>query len=134
MYYLAYHEDYDEEKGQSCYHPLNVGCGILMLCFFIQHTQVTREVLCQINCPHNHNERRLGIFNEILHYSSGVSHTILGHTSRIGITTSHTNTLKTLKELSKDGAKKLEVIARNPSDSLDLIFDNSQMYKKQWET
>ena len=49
------------------------------------------------------------------------------------ITTSYSNILETLEELSKDEAKKLEAIGRDPGRSLDLVFDNVQTYAKQWE-
>ena len=51
----------------------------------------------------------------------------------MGITTSYTNILQTLEELSKDEAKKLEVIGRDADRGLDLVFDNVQTYAKQWE-
>ena len=95
--------------------------------------QIATEVLCQINYAHNRNAKRLQIFNGILYYSSGASQTILDHTSRMGITTSYTNILTTLEELSKDEAKKLEVVGRDPRRGLDLTFDNVQTYAKQWE-
>jgi hypothetical protein len=95
--------------------------------------QVTTEVLCQINYAHNRYAKRLQIFNGILYYSSGASHTILGHTSRMGITTSYNNILETLEELSKYEAKRLEVIGKDSTRGLDLVFDNVQTYAKQWE-
>ena len=95
--------------------------------------QIATEILCQINYVHNRYAKRLQIFNGILYYSSGASHTILAHTSRMGITTSHTNILQTLEELSKDEAKKLEAIGKDPKRGLDLVFDNVQTYAKQWE-
>ena len=95
--------------------------------------QMSTEVLCQINYVHNRYAKRLQIFNGILYYSSGASQTILGHTSRTGITTSYTNILQTLEELSKDEAKKLKAIGRDPDRGLDLVFDNVQTYAKQWE-
>lgn len=73
------------------------------------------------------------IFNGILYYSSGASHTILGHTSRMGITTSYNDILSTLRKLSEDEAKKLEKIGNDPTCGLDLVFDNVQTYAKQWE-
>ena len=51
----------------------------------------------------------------------------------MGITTSYNNILSTLSELSKDEAKKLEMIGRNSACGLDLVFDNVQTYAKQWE-
>ena len=51
----------------------------------------------------------------------------------MGITTSYTSILQTLKELSKDKAKKLKAIGRDPKRGLDLTFDNVQTYAKQWE-
>ena len=95
--------------------------------------QVSTEILCQINYIHNRYAKRLQIFNGILYHSSGASQTILAHTSRMGITTSYTNILQTLEELSKDDAKKLEAIGRDPERGLDLVFDNVQTYARQWE-
>lgn len=95
--------------------------------------QVATEVICQINYAHNRNAKRLQVFNGILYYSSGASHTILGHTSRMGITPSYSNILHTLEELSKDEAKKLAAIGNDPGCGLDLVFDNVQTYAKQWE-
>ena len=51
----------------------------------------------------------------------------------MGITTSYTSILQTLKELSKDKAKKLKAIGRDPERGLDLTFNNVQTYVKQWE-
>lgn len=51
----------------------------------------------------------------------------------MAITTSYNNILTTLAELSKDEAKKLEAIGRDPERGLDLVFDNVQTYAKQWE-
>ena len=51
----------------------------------------------------------------------------------MGITTSYNNILATLEELSKDEAKRLEVIGRDSTRGLDLVFDNVQTYAKQWE-
>jgi len=51
----------------------------------------------------------------------------------MGITTSYTNILRTLEELSRDEAKKLEAIGRDPERGLDLVFNNVQTYAKQWE-
>lgn len=51
----------------------------------------------------------------------------------MGITTSYTSILQTLKELSKDKAKKLKAIGRDPERGLDLTFNNVQTYAKQWE-
>ena len=51
----------------------------------------------------------------------------------MGITTSYTNILRTLEELSKDEAKKLEAIGKDLERGLDLVFDNVQTYAKQWE-
>ena len=82
---------------------------------------------------HNHNAKRLQVFNRILYYSSGALHTILSYTSRMGITISYNNILSTLKDLSKDEAKKLEELGRDPTCGLDLVFDNVQTYTKQWE-
>jgi hypothetical protein len=104
-----------------------------MIPLFNCYRQIATEVLCQINYAHNRNAKRLQIFNGILYYSSGASHTILCHTSRMGITTSYTNILQTLEELSKDEAKKLEAIGRDANRGLDLVFDNVQTYAKQWE-
>ncbi|KAF9645275.1 hypothetical protein BDM02DRAFT_3071707, partial [Thelephora ganbajun] len=118
IFYLAHPKRHNEEKGQFRYRPPNV---------------IATEVLCQINYAHNRNAKRLQIFNGILYYSSGASHTILSHTSRMGITTSYTNILQTLEELSKDEAKKLEVIGKDDKRGLDLVFDNVQTYAKQWE-
>lgn len=95
--------------------------------------QVATEILSQLNYAHNRHAKRLQVFNGILYYSSGASHTILGHTSRMGITISHTNILRILEELSKDEAKKLEAVGRDPGRGLDLVFDNVQTYAKQWE-
>lgn len=95
--------------------------------------QIAIEILCQLNYAHNRNAKRLQIFNGILYYSSGASHTILGHTSRMGITTSYNNILTTLEELSKEEAKKLKLIGRDDKCGLDLVFDNVQTYAKQWE-
>jgi len=60
-------------------------------------------------------------------------HTILTLTSRMGITLSYSNILHTLEELSKDEVKKLKAVRRDPERGLDLVFDNVQMYVKQWE-
>ena len=51
----------------------------------------------------------------------------------MGITTSYNNILSTLEDLSKDEAKKLEELGRDPTCGLDLVFDNIQTYAKQWE-
>lgn len=95
--------------------------------------QIATEVICQINYAHNRNAKRLQVFNGILYYSSGASHTVLGHTSRMGITPSYNNILQLLEQLSDDEAKKLVAIGRDPGRGLDLVFDNVQTYAKQWE-
>lgn len=51
----------------------------------------------------------------------------------MGITTSYSNILWTLEELSKDEAKKLKAIGTDTRHGLDLVFDNVQTYAKQWE-
>lgn len=58
---------------------------------------------------------------------------ILDHTSRMCITPSYNNILKTLEELSKDAARKLEEVGKDPGRGLDLVFDNVQTYARQWE-